>query len=420
MYYLINTINYIIMLLLFIFIFKIKKQNIYKLMAISVFFIGLILYLTLGNLELTIQINNYKYNLLLSLILSLTLFSISLCLDDWRSFLFCLLPFFTDLAAKCLLSNALGILFNEVNKAQYYYWSPYLLISNNFFYAFILLLYYFTKRINKAEDNKAISILYIVILTIELISFLIINLNLLKTIFFVPADYPKVILLNVLFIILFITTLFAIYFIQNLIIKKNNMINKYNNELLLNDFKKIYISKQEELFKMRHDIANIVETLKTLESLQAMDIASTLSNQIKEIKDIYFTENELVNAILVHKINCAKELGIEVTTEIKLQKDIKMANADLISLITNLFDNAIEAASKTLKKEIYLTINQTDSALEISFLNTYDKDIIITKENPQYHQYGQKIISNIVKKYKGQLIVQPNDIEYKVFIILKL
>ena len=97
-----------------------------------------------------------------------------------------------------------------------------------------------------------------------------------------------------------------------------------------------------------------------------------------------------------------------------------MANADLISLITNLFDNAIEAASKTLKKEIYLTINQTDSALEISFLNTYDKDIIITKENPQYHQYGQKIISNIVKKYKGQLIVQPNDIEYKVFIILKL
>ena len=85
---------------------------------------------------------------------------------------------------------------------------------------------------------------------------------------------------------------------------------------------------------------------------------------------------------------------------------------DLLSLTSNLLDNAVEAAQKVIeseKKKIKVIFNQNKGYLIIDVWNYYNKNFLdvvgnrfkTTKKDKQLHGKGMDIIRETTLKYKG-------------------
>ena len=97
------------------------------------------------------------------------------------------------------------------------------------------------------------------------------------------------------------------------------------------------------------------------------------------------------------------EYHIDIETNINYPKENLIETIDMIELLTNLIDNAIEASKNALEKKIRLTIFYQDNKIKINIVNSYDANYSngITKKDYKYHGYGKKIIQDIVSKYNG-------------------
>ena len=113
-----------------------------------------------------------------------------------------------------------------------------------------------------------------------------------------------------------------------------------------------------------------------------------------------------------YKISTAKRCGIEVDENIKIAKEIKVSPKDYVSIIGNLFDNAIEALAgvDSEKKHISFAIGLVTSLLVIRIENPYchqvmrsDEKFVTTKRNKKQHGLGLLQIRTLVEKYNGTM-----------------
>ena len=95
------------------------------------------------------------------------------------------------------------------------------------------------------------------------------------------------------------------------------------------------------------------------------------------------------------------------------------------ALLSNLCDNAIEAASKVKNGEVHLYIMKKKAYLKIVIENSTDGNILqknpefeTDKKNTQLHGLGIKIIKNIVKLYDGMYETEGTNHSLKTSILL--
>ena len=98
---------------------------------------------------------------------------------------------------------------------------------------------------------------------------------------------------------------------------------------------------------------------------------------------------------------------------ISFEYDVKLANLgfvedyDLVTIVGNLLDNALEAAEQSAEKKITLNtakVNTYDSLTVTNSCDTpLDKNLKTTKKNKHMHGLGIKSIQKAVKKYEGEL-----------------
>ena len=98
---------------------------------------------------------------------------------------------------------------------------------------------------------------------------------------------------------------------------------------------------------------------------------------------------------------------------------------DLVVLLSNTLNNAIEACNKCNNKIIKFKAVLEDDGLIISVKNTFngnivkkDEKIVSTKKDELNHGYGLKNISNIVNKYGGDFIIDYSETEFYVVILI--
>lgn len=79
-------------------------------------------------------------------------------------------------------------------------------------------------------------------------------------------------------------------------------------------------------------------------------------------------------------------------------------------MLSNLLDNAIEAAEKCEKPEIIVTIGENKAYLVFIVTNsvlqsvmTNNPDMLSTKNDPEHHGFGILNMQDIVGKYDGML-----------------
>lgn len=196
--------------------------------------------------------------------------------------------------------------------------------------------------------------------------------------------------------------------------KTELIIDKMQNELYRMQFEEIQ-KKYYEMNKIRHDMKNHLQCISSLLDDKEYEKAdSYVADMIKNKLDFEFkqisTGNRVVDAISNAKLTQCKNENI--LTIVKADSiDTSIDNADLCSLIGNIFDNAIEACRKVEKnKEIHFEINQKKGYINIIMKNSVQGSVIetnpefkTTKKNKNIHGYGIRSVKGIVEKYNGMM-----------------
>ena len=190
----------------------------------------------------------------------------------------------------------------------------------------------------------------------------------------------------------------------------------------------------DELRAMRHELKNYAFYCKALLDSKKYDELSEFFSETLAGKSSVLNSNDcgnyMVDVILNHEINTARERGVRITTDILVPHTLPYRSEDLCSLLSNLMDNAIEAASASglempqilfsmRPKQEYLFIHQENSVnAEIS--SDARLSLKTTKKNQELHGFGTRIIRSIVEKYGGSIKYSMKDGVFITDVMLEL
>lgn len=140
------------------------------------------------------------------------------------------------------------------------------------------------------------------------------------------------------------------------------------------------------------------------------------------------TNNVMVNAILNAKYREMIEKGIGYIPLINDLSGIPVSDEDIVVLLSNLLNNAIEACEGVENKVIKMKFVCEKDSMVLSVLNPYKdmpniKDGYIRtskREQPELHGIGILNVKDIVNKYEGDTVITNKDQEFQFVIIIPM
>ncbi|MBD5466491.1 MAG: GHKL domain-containing protein [Lachnospiraceae bacterium] len=181
----------------------------------------------------------------------------------------------------------------------------------------------------------------------------------------------------------------------------------------------MYYSISENLDKQRkrtHEFKNQIAYIFALANsenyLELKDYIVKLDNDLKLSMDMVDTNNVIVNAILNTKYREALNKKIVFVLKVNDLSKIVLSDADIVVILSNLLNNAIEACetceNKVIKFKFVLEDNQTKIAVKNSFSKMpirNNQSFISIKEKPEEHGMGIHNVIEAIKRYDGRYVI---------------
>lgn len=241
--------------------------------------------------------------------------------------------------------------------------------------------------------------------------------------------------------LVYVLSLICVVSLNFLVIYLYDSISKLFNERIETEIAKQeteYYHKQAELIQensqevkqLRHDMKNYTIALSALiknnENEKALKYMSSVSGILEPTKIYCNTGILSVDSIVNYKFTRAEEIGISVDSEITIPNNLNLNSNDLVAILGNLLDNAIEASSKAENKYIKFRASYDRGTVLIVLTNSYNGELNFegqsyktTKEdNKAIHGIGLKSIKSAVQKYNGEIKVTHTDTEFSVRLLL--
>jgi len=202
--------------------------------------------------------------------------------------------------------------------------------------------------------------------------------------------------------------------------------------------KEYYISQceimQESVDKLksfRHDTKMHLATLKEFAvKKNAEEVVGYIGLLIGDIEksEIYSdTGNLAFDSIINYKLRNASNDHIKVNLEVFVPPILSFEIIDIVTILGNILDNALDAIEKIEEKWINLNIQHDKGVLLIKSENPFDgmikfkdgnmSEIISTKQGDD-HGYGLKNIRSSVKRYNGDFDISIKDDVFSISIII--
>ena len=164
--------------------------------------------------------------------------------------------------------------------------------------------------------------------------------------------------------------------------------------------------------KFRHDLAKHIQILEVLMEEQngseLQEYADSLKQEYRKAENKGESESEVVNAILSMKKQQCREKNIPLYMNIEEKEYALVRDMDMVGILVNLLDNAIEENEKIEAQEqrgIWLDMKEKDQEevwLQIKNKIRPDKKIDFQTEKKGEHGIGRGIIAYLVKQYRGK------------------
>ncbi|MCI9670942.1 MAG: sensor histidine kinase [Lawsonibacter sp.] len=181
--------------------------------------------------------------------------------------------------------------------------------------------------------------------------------------------------------------------------------------------------QNEQVMMLRHDMMKHFRLLRqTTSDEKTAEYLDELMGENEKIHPVVQSGNEILDIILNGKLSAAADAGITVELARTQAPDkLPLTDAELCSLIMNLLDNAIEAASATGVKRRYIKL---DMHIRNSFfVFTCENGTTlewVSKETTPGRGLGLKVVRQIVERYGNLLKTEYGDDYYKVAVLLPL
>lgn len=200
--------------------------------------------------------------------------------------------------------------------------------------------------------------------------------------------------------------------------------NKANEDLIVAQTQYFEASAQADtkIRAMRHDMKNNIQVLSLLlenkEYDKMREYLEELGEGLSSTDVSAHTGNTIADAIIADKTSKASGKGITIRTSGKI-KGVDISSVDMCKILSNILDNAIEAASAPGLKElpddlrtVTLDFRSTGNFFMISANNPCEACPVIingkietTKENKTEHGFGLMNIESAAAVYGGEVSV---------------
>ena len=168
--------------------------------------------------------------------------------------------------------------------------------------------------------------------------------------------------------------------------------------------------------RLTHEFTNHTDALALL--LQQGDYEgakaylSTLTKTIAANTTIMNTHNPLLDALLSKKYEEASRKGVMVYFDLPDLRDMPMGQTDLVIVLSNLLNNAIEAAAQADPPEVYVRMRKSEDEVVLSVRNRVEKDLnLVDGQLPRIsqkgagHGFGLWNVRDVLKKYGGEYTI---------------
>lgn len=211
-------------------------------------------------------------------------------------------------------------------------------------------------------------------------------------------------------------------------LKLSNMQNDMENK----HYRRIEEVNQEHnkyIHNLKHYLATIGNLTQQGKNSEVMKILEESNTEIHRIQSKTYCEHPILNAILCDKESITSQKNIAYTVTVDpLVNLYGISDFDLIAMINNLLDNAVEAAEKCketpyITVEIYPYQNRLMNMIQIT--NSTDKLPIQNgtffqtwKKDKEKHGIGLRSVKEIAERNKGYLDIETQQDKFEARLIL--
>lgn len=182
----------------------------------------------------------------------------------------------------------------------------------------------------------------------------------------------------------------------------------------------------EQQRRLLHDYKNQLNCIQGFldcgKTAEASEYITRMTGNLRAQFGDLNTNHTVVNIILNQKYQTARKKGIGMTFAINDLSELTMQEEDLVSLLTNLLDNAIEACERlddenaSDHKTIQFKMVIEEDQLILSVRNPVNKPVqiknntvVTSKRDSLYHGIGLSNVDTVVKKYHGTSVLTCED-----------
>lgn len=219
---------------------------------------------------------------------------------------------------------------------------------------------------------------------------------------------------SVISIALFFSVILLFIMYQHNIEKENELFLLQNQLDKIETDKTYYdiLEKQnQDLMIYAHDAKKHLSAIRNLNDNPIIeDYVNTMSDALKTYSSSCRSGNHLLD-VIINKYETECQLkNISFSFDIKLCNLDFIENYDLVTILSNLLDNAVRAAENTENAfiSLYTHYANTYAVLELSnSCNTppvsFKQELFTTKGNKHFHGLGIKSVKKTLKKYSGEM-----------------
>lgn len=188
----------------------------------------------------------------------------------------------------------------------------------------------------------------------------------------------------------------------------------------------LYAEQGKRLHEYKNQLLSISLMLENEPASRVREYIESLTGSIIKELDRIDTGHPAANAILNTKKQEALDSNIKINFLCSDLKHILLNEDEIIILLGNLLDNAIEAAKKQeADRMIQAAIIQEEDQLTVTVKNTYaqpldiaDGKITSSKQDKEAHGYGIEAIRRIAEKYDGMFVIKKDGNFVKATVII--
>lgn len=231
-----------------------------------------------------------------------------------------------------------------------------------------------------------------------------------------------------------VMNVFVYYLINDIVIRETKLREKEILELQVKNQIEMYrsVSDNYEVQKRKsHEFKNQILCIESLLEDQEYEEASRYVNNISKTfmgeRNVINTNHIIINAILNTKYQEAISKHIVFVFKVNDLSKIEMDDEDLVVVLANLLNNAIEACEKCEERKVLkFKFVLEDELIILSVKNTYNQLLIYDNEEikttktvmPDEHGVGIKNVIRVVEKYGGEYVVQNDEKEFYFSILI--